>query len=188
MTNTTANLITVEDYRALPEGPPHYQLIAGKLHMSPSPTRYHQVVCRNIQFLLMKYLEQHPVGEVFQAPSDVYLTEFDVYQPDLFFVSNENAAVLSPQGAAGAPDLVIEVLSPGTARLDREAKRKTYTQVGVKELWLVDPDLKVVQVYQASRGLDAAPSTYGMGASFSSPFFPGLHIPVADVFKPSRLG
>ena len=92
-TSATANLITVDDYRELPEGPPHYQLIEGKLHLSPSPTRYHQVVCRNIQFLLMKYLDQHPVGEVFQAPSDVYLTDYDVYQPDLFYVSNENAAV-----------------------------------------------------------------------------------------------
>src|SRR5580765_478939 len=117
MTSVTANLITVDDYRELPEGPLHYQLIEGKLHMSPSPTRYHQVVCRNIQFLLMKYLEQHPLGEVFQAPSDVYLTDYDVYQPDLFYVSNENAAILTQQGAAGAPDLVIEVLSPAPARL-----------------------------------------------------------------------
>lgn len=188
MLSAPSNLLTVEEYRDLPEGPPHYQLIEGKLLMSPSPNRYHQVICRNLLVLLSKYLDDHPVGEVFQAPSDVYLTQFDVYQPDLFFVSNANASILTEQGAAGAPDLVIEILSAGTARFDREIKRRVYAQTGVKELWLVDPDLKQVHVCHLNKASEASPTSYGMGITFISAHFPDLVLSVEQIFLPSRLG
>src|SRR2546428_6343854 len=102
MLTAASNLLTVDDYRELPEGPPHYQLIEGRLLVSPSPNRYHQDVCQNLLVLLRNYLDKNPVGVVYQAPSDVYLTSYDAYQPDLYFVSNANASILSPQGAAGA--------------------------------------------------------------------------------------
>ncbi len=188
MLTAASNLLTIDDYRELPEGPPHYQLVEGKLLMSPSPNRYHQVICRNILVLLTRHLEQNPAGEVFQAPSDVYLTDYDVYQPDLFYVANANAAILTEQGAAGAPDLVVEILSPATARYDRDIKRKVYAQAGVKELWLVDPDRKQLHVYQLNLQAETPPTTHGTGATFTSPLFPHLTISTAQVFKPSRLG
>ena len=138
--------------------------------------------------LLTKYLEQNPVGEVFPAPSDVYLTDYDVYQPDLFYVSNANAAILTAQGAAGAPDLVVEILSPGTARLDRDIKRKVYAQAGVKELWLVDPEVKAILLLQLAAGSDVPAATHGLGSHFVSELFPGLTLAPEQVFKPSRLG
>ena len=183
-----SNLLTVDDYRELPEGPPHYQLIQGRLLVSPSPNRYHQVVCQNLLVLLRSHLDKNPIGEVFQAPSDVYLTSYDAYQPDLYFVSNANAEILTPQGAAGAPDLVIEILSPGTEHYDRDLKRKVYAQAGVKELWLIDPDAKQIQVVRLNPPTDQAPAAYGANASFSSPLLPGLVISGKQVFKPSRLG
>ena len=188
MLSAPSNLLTTEEYRGLPEGPPHYQLIEGRLFMSRSPDRYHQVICRNLLVLLSKYLEEQPVGEIFQAPSDVYLTPFDVYQPDLFFVSKANASILTEQGAAGAPDLVIEILATATARFDREIKRKVYAQTGVKELWLLDPDLRQALVFQLNTASETAPATYGLGASFSSVHFPGLTLAVERIFLPSRLG
>jgi len=181
-------LVTVEDYRELPEGPPYYQLIEGRLLVSPSPNRYHQDVCQNLLVLLRNYLDRNPVGVVYQSPSDVYLTSYDAYQPDLYFVSNANAAILSPQGAAGAPDLVIEVLSPGTAHYDRDLKRKVYAQAGVKELWLVDPDAKQIQVLQLNPPSDKALVVHGASASFATDLLPGLVISAAQTFKPSRLG
>jgi Uma2 family endonuclease len=188
MAIAVSNLLTTDDYRVLGEGPPHYQLIEGKLLMSPSPNRYHQVVCRNLLLLLGKHLEGNPMGEVYHAPSDVYLTDHDVYQPDLFYVSKANASILTEQGVAGAPDLVVEILSPGSAQMDREVKRKVYLQCGVQELWLVDPDLKSVQVYRANPQGEPQVNTYYVGSSFASPLLPGLTIPVESVFKPPPLG
>ncbi len=156
--------------------------------MSPSPNRYHQDICQNLLVLLRNYLDRNPVGVVYQAPSDVYLTSYDAYQPDLYFVSNANAAILSPQGAAGAPDLVIEVLSQGTAHYDRDLKRKIYAQAGVKELWLIDPEAKQIQVHQLNPPANKTPTLHGGDASFNTPLLPGLLISAKEVFKPSRLG
>ena len=86
-----SHLLTVEDFRELPEGPPFYQLIEGRLLMSPSPNRYHQDICQNLVVMLRNYLDKNPVGVIYHAPSDVYLTRFDAYQPDVFFVSEANA-------------------------------------------------------------------------------------------------
>lgn len=117
--------VTVSEFRRLPEGPPCYQLIGGRLLASPSPNRYHQDIRRNLLVLIQGYLDTHPVGVVYQSPLDVYLTSYDACQPDLYFVSNANAAILTPQGAAGAPDLVAEILSPGTERYDRELNARS---------------------------------------------------------------
>jgi len=84
MLTAAENLVTLDDFRKLPQGPPYYQLIQGRLLVSPSPNRYHQVICRNMLVLLENYLEKNPIGEVFLSPSDVYLTGYDAYQPDLY--------------------------------------------------------------------------------------------------------
>jgi len=78
-----APLLTADDYRLMPETGPRYQLVEGELIMSPAPNRYHQDISRNIEFLLLKYLEKNPIGEVYDAPFDVYLGEHSVFQPDL---------------------------------------------------------------------------------------------------------
>ena len=188
MASSASTLLTVDDYRELPEVPPQYQLIEGKLHMSPSPNLYHQVISRNVLLLLANYLEKNPLGEVFSAPSDVHLTEYDVYQPDLFYVSAANAAILTEQGASGPPDLIIEILSPATERLDREVKRKVYAQAGVAELWLVDPAAKAIHLFRLHSDASAPFASYALPQSFASELFPGLAISVAEIFKPSRLG
>jgi len=185
---TEDQLVTVNEFRRLPEGPPYYQLIGGRLLVSPSPNRYHQDICRNLLVLLQSYLDKHPVGVVYQSPSDVYLTSYDAYQPDLYFVSNANAAILTPQGAAGAPDLVVEILSPGTEHYDRELKRKVYAQSGVKELWLVDPDAREIHVHHLHPKGRKSVVIHGGDAQFRSALLPGLLIRAEKVFRPSRLG
>ncbi len=93
LTYTPAPL-TVHDYRQLPEGGPRYQLVDGDLHMAPSPNLFHQRISRNIEYILLAYLDQNPIGEVLHAPLDVYLTETNVYQPDIPFVANKNLHLL----------------------------------------------------------------------------------------------
>jgi Uma2 family endonuclease len=175
--------LTIEDYRQIPEGPPYFQLIEGDLIMSPSPDRFHQDVLGNLHFILRNYLEKHPVGSVHLAPSDVQLTEVNVYQPDLYYVSKARQRVLTVQGAAGSPSLVVEILSAKTAKLDRGVKRTVYARSGVEEMWIVDRETKRVEVYRFSESLDVPVGSYGLQQKFGSPLFPRLRINVRKVFE-----
>lgn len=151
--------------------------------MAPAPNRFHQDISFNIEFILAKYLEAHPIGKVYDAPFDVYLTEHDVFQPDLVFIARENFAILTDAGAEGAPDLVIEILSAKTARLDRKLKIRVYARTGVKELWLVDPDLRVVEVFDLPKDSQQPAAIHRENDRFTSSFFPGLAFEVSIFFK-----
>ncbi len=183
MATAASILVTAEDYRLMPETGPRYQLIEGELFMSPAPNRYHQVISRNIEFLLMKYLEKHPVGELYDAPFDVYLTEHNVFQPDKVFVANKRRSILTNGGAEGAPNLVMEILSDSTAHLDKNAKRKVYASMGVQELWIIDPEAKSVAIYCLQKDADHPGAVHRETASFRSPCFPGLNISAREIFK-----
>jgi Uma2 family endonuclease len=178
-----SSLLTKEDYRRLPDGGPRYQLIEGDLYMSPAPNRYHQTISRNIEFMLLKYLEKHPLGELYDAPFDVYLTEYDVYQPDIVFVKKENFKVLTDAGVEGTPDFVVEILSPSNAYLDKTSKQRVFARTGVKELWLVDPDGRSVQVYYLQKDAQNPAANYHKQDTFTSPHFPGLEISGEEIFK-----
>src|SRR2546422_7112078 len=98
MLKTAFRPLTVRDYRQLPEGPPYYQLIEGDLEMSPAPKRIHQAILRNISFILFEFLQRNPTGEFYFAPIDVFLTELNVYQPDLVFISKPRASIVTDDG------------------------------------------------------------------------------------------
>src|ERR1700722_13506557 len=147
MLQTSVPLINRHDYQEMPEGPPYYQVIEGDLIMSPSPNIYHQEILGRIYSLISQFLDKHPLGKVYFAPVDVFLGDINVYQPDILFISNQRRSIITGQGIEGAPDLVVETLSPSTARYDKGSKRKIYARFGVKELWLVGPDERTVQVY-----------------------------------------
>lgn len=175
--------MTATDYRELPEGPPFSQLIEGDLIVSPSPDRFHQHILINLAVVIRTYLEKNPVGKLVIAPSDVRLTETDVYQPDLYFVSNERRSILTRQGTDGAPDLVVEILSTASARYDRGLKREIYARTGVTELWIVDPEARQFQIYHLAETPDEPTMTCAEGQPFSSRLFPGLVIDTARVFR-----
>ena len=107
--------------------------------MSPALGNAHQKALDKIYRQLGNYVEQHNLGETRTAPFDVYLNRRNVYQPDIIFVSNENLMGFKERGFFGAPDLVIEILSPATWRYDKEDKKDEYERSGVKEYWMVDP-------------------------------------------------
>lgn len=107
--------MTVHDYLLLPDGGPRFQLIDGEFHMAPAPNTYHQIISRNLGYMLMRHLEDRPVGEVFIAPFDVYLSDSDVFQPDICFFSKEQHNYLDERGATSAPRLGVEILSPARA-------------------------------------------------------------------------
>jgi len=140
--------MTAEDYRLLPESVTPTQLIKGELIMSPSPNRYHHEICRNLGFLLLKFLEQNTIGELFFSPFDVYLTPSDVFQPDLVYIAEDRVSIISLAGAEGAPTLVVEVLSTGTAGKDQTDKKEVYARAGVEEMWIIDPASRNIAVYR----------------------------------------
>ena len=135
-----------EVFDALPEGT-LAQLIENQLVMSPSPTDNHQRVLNRINFLILKYLEDNPIGEVRIAPYDVHLDDKNVFQPDILFLRNDQLPKIQKVGFHGAPALVIELLSPGAARYDLHQKKAAYERSGVQEYWIVDPDTKEVEGY-----------------------------------------
>ena len=142
---------TVKDYQQLPEGAP-YQLINGKLIMSPSPNRIHQKLIVEISRVIGNYLKTNTIGEAYIAPSDVYLDDENVVQPDIYFVSNANLSILTDAGAEGAPDMIIELLSPSNAYYDLRAKLQLYEKYGVKEYFIVDPEDNMVIAYKLTDG------------------------------------
>ena len=132
---------------------------------------------------LMCCLERHPVGRAFVAPFDVFLSDNDVVQPDVFFVANDRLKALQDDGVHGAPDLVIEVLSPSTAQLDKKTKRRVYAQAGVKEMWLVDPLLSQIQRYDFASDTAKPVALIEENETFSTPLLPGLTISATEIFK-----
>jgi Uma2 family endonuclease len=181
-THADVELLTVEDYRATPEGS-RYQLIEGELFMAPAPNMFHQSISGRIYRLLADFVERHSLGEIYYAPCDVYLSDHDVVQPDVLFVARANLGILREDGVHGAPDLVIEVLSPATAQLDKKSKRRIYARAGVKEMWLVDPLLLQIQVYDFARDPAKPVRLVEEDETFTTALLPGLAISAAEIFK-----
>jgi Uma2 family endonuclease len=137
---------TFEDFALLPEGAP-YQLIGGQLVVSPSPSTYHQTILLRLATLIHRVCDAGGLGAAFIAPIDVYLSDTDVYLPDLVVVLAGGGAVVETQLIRGAPDLIVEILSPSTAYYDLRQKKTAYERYGVGEYWVVDPIDRSVEVF-----------------------------------------
>lgn len=137
----------LEVFESLPEGTLR-QLINDNLVISPVPSDAHQSLLGKIFARLLHYVEEHQLGEVRILPYDVYFNRKNIYQPDIIFVANENVNRIEETGLHGAPDLVIEVLSPKTAKYDLEDKKDVYERYRVKEYWTVDPISKQVSFFK----------------------------------------
>ncbi len=182
MTLNQMPMVTAEDYQNMPEHGPRYQLIEGDLYMAPAPNRFHQEISLNLLVLLRNWLVDHPIGKLYGAPFDVYLDEYDVFQPDILFVSHERRAILSDRGAEGAPDFIVEILSPRNARIDRYNKRKMYARHGVIEEWIIEPETKRILVYRFADEREEPSLLIEHGDMVETPVFPGLKIDTRQVF------
>jgi len=174
--------MTAAEFFSLPEGPPYFQLLDGDLYMSPSPRRYHQKLILRLAVILQNYLDRHPLGEINAAPSDVVFTQDTILNPDIYFVSRERAGILTEQGAEGAPDLVVEVLSPSTAKLDMGRKREVYAECGVREMWVVSPKTQAVEIYRFAERADEPVAIVEEGGTLTSQLFPELAISITTLF------
>ena len=173
---------TYEDYQHTPEDK-RYELLDGELIMVPAPNLGHQRIGIRLGTRLYTFVEARGLGEVFFAPCDVVLSNTDVVQPDLLFVSNERAyLLLGGANVLGAPDLVVEILSPSTAGRDRMLKCALYAKHSVKEYWLVDPDARTVTVLRLGEDAFEVEAIYGEGQTMTSPMLAGFAVNLNEIF------
>jgi Uma2 family endonuclease len=185
MKTTSLKEWTYDEFMSLPEGGPfRYEILDGDLCMTPSPNTRHQKISLRLSFFLESFLRNNRLGEVFSAPYDVVFSKDppQVAVPDLVFVSKEHLFLITEKNIQGAPDLLVEILSEGTATRDRRKKHSLYERFGVCEYWIVDPKSETVQVFRLVDGHYVAPLEYGKGDLLDSPLLPGLSIPLSEVF------
>ena len=172
---------TVRDYMATPEDT-RYELIEGELLVTPSPTPAHQRIVGKLFVLLNDFVRNKGLGEVFIAPLDVVLSEYDVLQPDILFVSKERAGIVTDR-VRGAPDLVVEVLSPGTEERDRTLKRTVYARYGVREYWLVDSQRETIELLTLGPEGFNLVAAYNRDETLRSPLLAGLTLSMQQLFS-----
>ena len=175
-------VLTYEDYCALPNDGRRYEILEGELAVTPSPSIAHQRFSRNLLVLLHNHVRDHQLGEIFSAPCDVILEKTSVVVPDLLFVSRERLGIVTDRGVEGAPDLIVEILSPGTARRDRVEKAQLYARHGVRHYWLVDPDARTVEAFELAEGQYHRTAHLAGDATFAPSLFPGLTIPLGTLW------
>jgi Uma2 family endonuclease len=172
---------TYKDYAKTPDDV-RYQLIDGELILSPSPTFYHQHISGAMFVELRTWAVSSGIGKVVCAPMDVYFTETDTVQPDILFISEERMHIVEERYVRGAPDLVVEILSPSTSRLDLGAKMELYARHGVPQYWIADPDTRTARTLRLEAGNYAEVASFTENDVLTSDAFPGLRIDLREVF------
>jgi Uma2 family endonuclease len=176
--------LTYEDLRYWPEDGKRHELIDGEHCVTPAPIPRHQIVSGRLFSRVGRVVDQGQLGLLLYAPVDVVLSEIDVVEPDLVFIGASRLGIVRETHVQGAPDLVVEILSPSTRRRDEITKRHLYEQHGVPEYWVVDPELDAIKVYRLGDGgyRREAELTVEAGDELTSPVFPGLRVPLAEIF------
>jgi Uma2 family endonuclease len=178
--------LTYDDFVLFPDDGKRHELIDGEHYVTPSPNLRHQRISGRLYLLIANWLEEHPVGQVFYAPLDVVMSNVDVVEPDLLYVSNERASsVLTAQHVRGTPELIIEIASRGTRKRDETIKRALYDRAGVTEYWVVDPEIDAVRVYRRSGGRFGRVIEFSReaGDPLTTELLPGLDLTLAHIFK-----
>ncbi len=178
---TEKKKFTYEDYLKTPDDE-RYELIGGELLMTPSPVPKHQRISGKIEFELRKFVAEHDVGEVFDAPCDVHLDDENVVQPDILFISKDRLNIIGEKNIEHAPDLVIEILSESTAYRDLVQKKKLYSRFGVKEFWIVIPGEESIEIYILKDNTYLLYRTYSKHEILESPYLKGFKIELKGIF------
>jgi Uma2 family endonuclease len=178
-------LLTVNDLDAMPDDSNRYEIIEGELFVSRAPSLDHQRISGNVFAALRTYIDQNPVGEIITTPGVIF-SDFNGVIPDLVFISHERRGeIATGDRITGAPDLVIEILSPGAEneRRDRTAKRQLYGKYGVREYWIVIPAKREIEVYFLSGHTLKLNARLTEEDDLTSSLLPGLSCKVESIFR-----
>ncbi len=183
-TQTYRTKFTYEDYLLFPEDGRRHELIDGEHFMTPALSTRHQEIVGNLMRFLGDYVARAKAGKVFVAPTDVVLSSLDVIQPDLLFIRAARASIITEKNIQGPPDFVIEIISQTSRKTDETIKRKLYERYGVREYWIVDPELEAVDIHRLSdrRYLRAAELSLEADHVIKTPLLPGLKLKLSNIF------
>jgi Uma2 family endonuclease len=178
--------LTAEDLQTLPDDGNRYEIIGGQLVVSPSPSMRHQKISFELAGALYAHLKQSGLGHGFSAPADVHLSPSDVVQPDLLVVLDDRADIIQERGIMGAPDLVIEILSPSSVATDFLRKSRLYERCGVPEYWIVDPVAESIVIQTLEDGRYVAGQEFGRDDTLHSTVLDGFELELVTIFpKPA---
>ena len=181
VTQTQQGQYTYADYLETTDDV-RYELIEGELIMAAAPSIAHQRVSIGFISRMGPFIKGNALGELFAAPTDVYLSDTNVLEPDLLFVSAARAHIIGEANIQGAPDLVIEIASPSTEDRDRGVKQELYALFGVLEYWRTDPLIQTVEVLRLENGGFVSVGVYGRTDTLTTPLLPGLVIDLNEIF------
>lgn len=175
---------TYEDYLLFPDDGRRHELIDGEHYVTPSPITKHQKVSGTLFGCLFTYIQQSKIGQLFAAPMDVVLSDLDVVQPDLLFISIARASIMTEKNIQGSPDLVVEILSESSRKTDEVIKRKIYERYRIAEFWIIDPELESIKIYRYSdKGYSRiAELSVEANDTLTSPIFPDWQLPLSQIF------
>lgn len=185
MSRVSTIKMTARQFLELGEDPPgvRLELVNGEVAVSPSPIPDHAFTVLALGSLLKAFVDQQSLGMVL-LDVDTIFAEHDVRRPDIFFFTNARLHLIAEKAIEGAPDLAVEVISPGTERADRRDKFKLYAASTVKHYWIADPKQKTIESY-ALRGGKYVGRVRGSGSDVVKlPPFPKLQIPLAQLWRP----
>ena len=172
--------LTYEDYCRAPDDK-RYELLNGELMMVPAPNTKHQEILGRLYVELDRFVQEHELGKVYLAPLDVVLSNTDVVQPDVLFISRAREHRITDKNVQGAPDLAIEILSPSTADRDLGDKHELYGRHGVLEYWIIDPVAETVTVHRQRDGKLERAGRFGRGESLATAVLEGLALELDDI-------
>ena len=178
----TTPRLTYQDYANL-DGDERYELLDGELILVASPNRDHQDVVMDLGFQMRTFANEHDLGRVYIAPFDVLFTDTDVAQPDILFISREREHILTHANVQGAPDLIVEILSPSSSTRDWRDKRKLYASHGVREYWIVDPANRIVSVLLLQDGVLEIEQTRTEDDTATSTVLEGFNVSLDSIFQ-----
>jgi len=174
--------ITYEEYASWPEEGRRYEILDGEAVEMSAPSPDHQEIVFRLWKALDGFLLGSKGGKAYGAPLDVVPEEHWVVQPDVLAIRRENLGIVGRNAVVGVPDLLVEVLSPGTESRDRGVKRDLYERVGVRELWLVDAEQRTLWQYEAQAGVLREVGVHRGSDRFGSRAFPGLTVLLDEVW------
>lgn len=173
---------TYEDYAALPNDGQRYEIIDGVLYMAPSPNEAHQSLSGEIYSHIKHYVRASKLGRVYYAPFDVELAPRDIVQPDVLVILNKNLHKITPARVVGGPDLVVEIVSPGSVTYDHVEKREAYARAGVSEYWIADPASRTIEIFALEGREYRSLGVFEGSDTLSSSILPELSVRVKDLF------
>lgn len=182
---TIEPLISIYDLESLPDDGKIYELFEGELSVAKAPSLKHQEIITQFAIILGSYLRQNPIGELWVTPGVIF-DEYNSAIPDLAYIAKERIEkIASGIHIVGAPDLAIEIMSPGSenVRRDEVVKRQTYAKFGVKEYWVVEPIVEVIEISRLQENILASVGTFRNDDEITSPLLPDLSFTVKDVFR-----